>query len=197
MSSSRSEENVNLRHFATQVGATVLVSPAILLDSWLFVVVADVLATIVSHYDVIWQMLLPYCHVNATFVICLADVVALLHWWLWWMVMFLPSGWCYCLVGLWFNHNCGWWYYHNNNSCTRSVPLMFSLFGWCYCKNGWCYCHLEVIGKCYCHVPDVIATCLFVCLIGWCYCHHCSDVGRCYCLEADGIAYCRCGWQMK
>ena len=33
MASSRSEENVNLRHFPTQDGVTVLVSPAILLDS--------------------------------------------------------------------------------------------------------------------------------------------------------------------
>ena len=33
MASSRSEENVNLRHFPTQGGVTVLVSPAILLDS--------------------------------------------------------------------------------------------------------------------------------------------------------------------
>ena len=34
MASSRSEENVNLRHFPTQGGVTVLVSPAILLDSF-------------------------------------------------------------------------------------------------------------------------------------------------------------------
>ena len=33
IASSRSEENVNLRHFSTQNGVTVLVSPAILLDS--------------------------------------------------------------------------------------------------------------------------------------------------------------------
>ena len=33
MASSRSEENVNLRHFPTQGGVTVLMSPAILLDS--------------------------------------------------------------------------------------------------------------------------------------------------------------------
>ena len=33
MASSRSEENVNLRHFPTQDGVTVMVSPAILLDS--------------------------------------------------------------------------------------------------------------------------------------------------------------------
>ena len=32
MASSRSEENVNLRHFPTQDGVTVLVIPAILLD---------------------------------------------------------------------------------------------------------------------------------------------------------------------
>ena len=33
MASSRSEENVNLRHFPSQDGVTVLVSPAILLNS--------------------------------------------------------------------------------------------------------------------------------------------------------------------
>ena len=33
IASSRSEENINLRHFPTQDGVTVLVSPAILLDS--------------------------------------------------------------------------------------------------------------------------------------------------------------------
>ena len=68
MASSRSEENVNLRHFPTQDGVTVLVSPAILLDPCdFFIVVADVLATIVWHYDVVWQMLLPYCHMNASY----------------------------------------------------------------------------------------------------------------------------------
>ena len=45
----------------------------------IFIVVADVLATIIWHCDVVWQMLLPYCHMNATFVFCLADVIAWLH----------------------------------------------------------------------------------------------------------------------
>ena len=35
------------------------------------------LATIVWHCDVVWQMLLPYCHMNATFVFCLADVIVI------------------------------------------------------------------------------------------------------------------------
>ena len=80
MASSRSEENVNLRHFPTQDGVTVLVSPAILLDSCDFLLLWQML----SHYlygimMLFWQMLLPYCHMNATFVFCLADVMALLH----------------------------------------------------------------------------------------------------------------------
>ena len=45
MASSRSEENVNLRHFPTQDGFTVLVSPAILLDSCDFLL--------------LWQIFLP------------------------------------------------------------------------------------------------------------------------------------------
>ena len=45
MASSRSEENVNLRHFPTQAGVTVLVSPAILLDSCDFLL--------------LWQMFKP------------------------------------------------------------------------------------------------------------------------------------------
>ena len=45
MASSRSEENVNLRHFPTQDGVTVLVSPAILLDSCGFIL--------------LWQMFKP------------------------------------------------------------------------------------------------------------------------------------------
>ena len=83
MASSRSEENVNLRHFPTQDGVTVLVSPAILLDSCGFILLWQMFKPLV--YDIMmlfWLMLLPYCHINATFVFCLADVIALLHWWL-------------------------------------------------------------------------------------------------------------------
>ena len=61
MASSRSEENVNLRHFPTQDGVTVLVSPAILLDSY------DLL--------LLWQMFKPIFY---GIVILLADVIALL-----------------------------------------------------------------------------------------------------------------------
>ena len=61
MASSRSEENVNLRHFPTQDGVTVLVSPAILLDSY------DLL--------MLWQMLKPIFY---GIVLLWADVIALL-----------------------------------------------------------------------------------------------------------------------
>ena len=61
MASSRSDENVNLRHFPTQDGVTVLVSPAILLDSY------DLL--------LLWQMFKPMFY---GIVILLADVIALL-----------------------------------------------------------------------------------------------------------------------
>ena len=59
MASSRSEENVNLRHFPTQDGVTVLVSPAILLDL----------------YDLIllWQMFKPIFYGT---VMLLVDVIA-------------------------------------------------------------------------------------------------------------------------
>ena len=61
MTSSRSEENVNLRHFPTQDGVTMLVSPAILFDSY------DLL--------LLWQMFKPMFY---GIVILLADVIALL-----------------------------------------------------------------------------------------------------------------------
>ena len=61
MASSRSEENVYLRHFPTQDGVTVLVSPAILLDS------SDLL--------LLWQMFKPIFY---GIVMLLADVIALL-----------------------------------------------------------------------------------------------------------------------
>ena len=63
MASSRSEENVNLRHFPTQGGVTVLVSPAILLDSCALLLLWQMFqASILWHCLVIGQMLLPYCH---------------------------------------------------------------------------------------------------------------------------------------
>ena len=80
MASSRSEENVNLRHFPTQGGVTVLVSPAILLDSCDLLLLWQMFEPILYGIMMLfWQMLLPYCHVNATLFFCLADAVALLH----------------------------------------------------------------------------------------------------------------------
>ena len=79
MASSRSEENVNLRHFPRQGGVTVLVRPAILLDSFDYCCLGRCFSLYFWHYDIVWEMLLPYCHVIATFCFCLADVVALLH----------------------------------------------------------------------------------------------------------------------
>ena len=61
MASSRSEENVNLRHLPTQDGVTVLVSPAILLDSY------DLL--------LLWQVFKPIFY---GIVMLLADVIALI-----------------------------------------------------------------------------------------------------------------------
>ena len=83
MSSSRSEENINLRHFQPQDGVTVLVSPAILLDSCDFLLLWQMFSPLLyGTVMFVWQMLLPCCHMNATFCFCLADVIAWLHYWL-------------------------------------------------------------------------------------------------------------------
>ena len=111
------------------------------------------------------------------------------------MVMFLPSGWCFCLTGWWFNHIV----VDGITTLITDAPEMchwcLLCFGWCYCQDGWCYCHLEVIGRCYCHVADVIATvCLISCLMllpcGWCYCHFVvmlADVIACRLMELSTV----------
>ena len=132
MASSRSEENVNLRHFPTQDGVTVLVSPVILLDSCDFLL--------------LWQMLSHYCMALWCY---LADVVALLPYeckfcFLFGLVallikidgdvytirlMFLPY-WLMVLTILWLMLLPHWY------SCTRIVPLMSVLF-WLMLLPGW------------------------------------------------------------
>ena len=143
MASSRSEENVNLRHFPTQDGVTVLVSPAILLDS--------------CHIYCCGRCFSHYC---MALWCCLADVIALLPYEGSFCFLF---GWCYSLVALLIKIDGDvytirlmflpyllmvltilWlmllphWY-----SCTRIVPLVFVLFrlmllpGWLMLLPSW------------------------------------------------------------
>ena len=79
MGPSRSEENVNLRLFQHIMGVTVLVSAAILWTHHVFVLImADFIDIDLWQYGVIGRC---YCHVAimfATYVFCLADVIAML-----------------------------------------------------------------------------------------------------------------------
>ena len=81
MASSRSEENVNLKHFQKQNGVTVLVSPVILWTLMFLILV--------------WQMLLPM--ILGNLILFVADVIAMLPFVLATWVLF---GWCYCHVAL-------------------------------------------------------------------------------------------------
>ena len=80
MASSRSEENVSLRHFLTQDGVTVLGSPAILLDSCGFLLLWQMFVPIL--YGIVMLFGSCYCLIAIILQLlffCLADVIALLH----------------------------------------------------------------------------------------------------------------------
>ena len=161
MASSRSEENVNLKHFQH-----ILVSQCWwALQFYGLIMFYSDYGRCYSHwffgiFCCYWQMLLPYCHYVATYVLLLADVVAMLLCGLWWMVMLLPSGWCYSLlladviaIVLWLLVLPHW-----SLVVPRGVPLVcFTFLGRCYCQNGWCCC--------------LVFDWLMLLPCGWCYCH--------------------------
>ena len=136
MASSRSEENVNLSHFQHMM-VSVLVRPAIFLDSLYFILVmADVLAIDLWQCDVTGRC---YCHVAIMFetcVFCLADVVAMLLCCfridgdvltirLMFLALFTDVIVILVVVGV----------TTLISSCTRKCANIVLLFGRCYCQN--------------------------------------------------------------
>ena len=83
---------------------------------------ADVLAIDFWQCDVTGRCYSHDAIMFATYVFCLADVVAML---LCWMVMFLPSGCCYCLVGRCYSQLVVVGVTTLINSCTRNCAIMF------------------------------------------------------------------------
>ena len=145
MASSRSEENVNLKHFqhilVSQCWWVLWFYGLMVFCFWL------------------WQMLWPFI---LAFLMFLADVIAICHF-VATCVLFV--GWCYCHVASCFFDR--WW-------CCYHQADVVAFVGRCYCHcfvvvgittliDFTKRCAIKLFygmffGRCYCHVADVIAT---------------------------------------
>ena len=176
MASSRSEENVNLKHFQHLKVSQCWSVLQFYFGHFYLGCLADVIA------NVCFSHILLFCRCYCHLLFFMIDVkpLVLCHVWLDWHV-----GRCYChsfLWLMWLSHFgidlCDWCYCHIDVSV---------LFGRCcamscgttstYCKraflltHGWCYYYYGLLAWCYYHMYNVVGWCYCQLMSGWCCCH--------------------------